>query len=203
MAKRKKQDSLKDLGLNFKETRSEKAFTELYYRIKPGLIKYVNGIIHDPEDSEFIVSQVMSIVFDKIDKYDTKWHISTWIYRIAYTHACMVLRNRKSSKVTSLSRMENSENKNLISKIEFESIENHADHLIQQEELDEANAELTKMRKIVNDLPEEYRTVIHEKFFNDLRYDEISKKLNIPLHTVKNRVARGKKIIKEIFETQN
>jgi RNA polymerase sigma-70 factor (ECF subfamily) len=196
----KKQDSLKDLGLKFKETRSEKAFTELYYRIRPGLFNYVNGILQKTEDSDNIVSQVMSVVYDKIDKYDPKWHISTWIYRIAYTHACMIIRQRKSSKTTPISYFEESENKNWLSKIEFDSIENHTDYLVTKEENDEKNAEIEKMRSIVQSLPEEYKTVIEEKFFNDLKYGEISKKLNIPLHTVKNRVARGKRIIKEMYE---
>ena len=201
MAKQKA-DSLKDLGLKFKETRSEKAFTELYYRIRPGLFNYVNGILQKSEESDHIVSQVMSVVYDKIDKYDPKWHISTWIYRIAYTHACMAIRYRKAAKTTPMSYFENSENKNWVSKIEYDSIENHTDHLVAKEENDEAQAEITKMRNIVNSLPEEYKSVIEEKFFNDLQYDEISKKLNIPLHTVKNRVARGKRIIKEMYEQE-
>jgi RNA polymerase sigma-70 factor (ECF subfamily) len=202
MAKTQKADSLKDLGLKFKETKSEKAFTELYYRIRPGLFAYVNGILQNSEDSDHIVSQVMSVVYDKIDKYDPKWHISTWIYRIAYTHACMAIRYRKAGKTTPMSYFESAENKNWVSKIEFDSIENHTDHLVAREENDEHLAEITKMRNIVNALPEEYKSVIEEKFFNDMQYDEISKKLNIPLHTVKNRVARGKRIIKEMYEQE-
>ena len=202
MAKTQKADSLKDLGLKFKETKSEKAFTELYYRIRPGLFAYVNGILQNSEDSDHIVSQVMSVVNDKIDKYDPKWHISTWIYRIAYTHACMAIRYRKAGKTTPMSYFESAENKNWVSKIEFDSIENHTDHLVAKEENDEHLAEITKMRNIVNALPEEYKSVIEEKFFNDMQYDEISKKLNIPLHTVKNRVARGKRIIKEMYEQE-
>lgn len=201
MAKQKA-DSLKDLGLKFKETRSEKVFTELYYRLRPGLYNYINKIVQNSEDTNLVVSQVMSVVYDKIDKYDPKWHISTWIYRIAYTHACGFLRFKKRERTTPLSYFENSENKNWVSKIEYESIENHADHLIVQEETEAANAEIAKMRRIVNSLPDEYRDVIHEKFFNDLQYDEISKKLNIPLHTVKNRVARGKRLIKEVYEKE-
>jgi RNA polymerase sigma-70 factor (ECF subfamily) len=114
----------------------------------------------------------------------------------------MAIRYRKAAKTTPMSYFENSENKNWVSKIEYDSIENHADHLVAKEENDEAQAEITKMRNIVNSLPEEYKSVIEEKFFNDLQYDEISKKLNIPLHTVKNRVARGKRIIKEMYEQE-
>lgn len=200
MAREKKSDSLKDLGIKFKETRSERAFNELYHRIRPGLFHYVNNMLNNSEDTDHVVSAVMASVYDKIDQYDVKWHISTWIYRIAYTHACGKLRQRKASKTTPMSYFEYGENKNYIDKMEFESIENHTDHLIIKEEEAEYNDEIKKVRSIIETLPEEYREVIFEKFFNDLSYEEIHKKLSIPLHTVKNRVARGKKLFKEIFE---
>lgn len=139
----------------------------------------------------------MSTVYNKIDTYDPKWHISTWIYRIAYTSACMELRNRKSRKTTNLSTLELSDNKNLISRIEFESQETYKDVLEIAEEKAEEDESAARIRLIVSQLPEEYRTVIEEKFFNELKYEEISKKLGIPLHTVKNRISRGKRIIKE------
>ena len=198
-----KADSLKDLGLKFKETGSEKSFNELYKRISPGLFHYVNNILKNSEESNHVVSAVMSTVYDKIDKYDPKWHISTWIYRIAYTAACMEIRYRGQRKTTPMSYFENSENKNWTSKIEFDSIENHSDHLVIQEELDEHNAELLKVRRVIDKLPEEYRDVIHEKFYNELSYEDIHIKLNIPIHTVKNRVARGKRIFKEIYEKES
>jgi RNA polymerase sigma-70 factor (ECF subfamily) len=142
----------------------------------------------------------MSTVYNKIDSYDPKWHISTWIYRIAYTSACMELRYRKGRKITHMSDLESSDNKNLISKIEFDSIDNYADHLILAEEKAELDENALRLRKIVSSLPDEYRIVVEEKFFNDLKYDEIAQKLEIPLHTVKNRISRGKRIIKEKYE---
>jgi RNA polymerase sigma factor (sigma-70 family) len=197
-----KQESLKDLGIRFKETKSEKAFNDLYNRIRPGLFYYINNILKSTEESDYLVSQVMSIVYDKIDTYDSKWHISTWIYRIAYTHACGYIRYKKREKTTPLSYFENSENKNWVSKIEYDAIENYADHLVQKEEEDEHNAELQKVRRVISKMPEEYRDVINEKFYNELSYEDIHQKLGIPIHTVKNRVARGKRIFKEIYEKE-
>jgi RNA polymerase sigma-70 factor (ECF subfamily) len=195
----KKADSLKDLGYRFKETLSDKVFTQLYERIRPGLYNYIFQIVKNHDDTENLISYVMSTVYNKIDKYDVKWHISTWIYRIAYTSACMELRNRKGRKITHMSVIEGSENKNLLSKIEFQSIENFSDHLIVAEEKAEKDANSIRLRKIVTDLPEEYRVVIEEKFFNDLRNEEIAKKLELPLHIIKNRISRGKKLIAEKY----
>jgi RNA polymerase sigma-70 factor (ECF subfamily) len=200
MAKQNKPDSLKDLGFKFKETRSEKVFTELYNRIRPGLYNYIFQVVKDHDDTENLISYVMSTVYNKIDGYDPKWHISTWIYRIAYTSACMELRYRKARKTTNMSVLEMSENKNLLSKIEFESMETYKDILEIAEEKAEADENTLRLRKLVSQLPDEYRVVIEEKFFNDLKYEEIAQKLDIPLHTVKNRISRGKRIIKEKYE---
>jgi RNA polymerase sigma factor (sigma-70 family) len=192
-----KELSLKDLGLRYKETKSERAFTELYYRIRPGLYNYVLQIVKDSDTANHVVSAVMTSVHEHIDKYDPKWHISTWIYRIAYTHACGELRYKNARKTTPMSFFENSENKNWVSKIEHSQIEDFRDTLVAREDKEEADAETANLRKIVKELPDEYRIVIEEKFFNDLKYDEIASKLEIPLHTVKNRISRGKRIIKE------
>jgi RNA polymerase sigma-70 factor (ECF subfamily) len=194
---KEKELSLKDLGIRFKETRSEKAFVQLYHRIRPGLYNYVYQIVKDSDMTNHIVSAVMTSVHDKIDKYDPKWHISTWIYRIGYTHACGAIRSKKAQKTTPLSYFEGGENKNAVSKIEYDSIDDYRDSMEIQEDETTQTEENLHLRKIVNDLPEEYRTVITEKFFNDLKYDEIAKKLEIPLHTVKNRISRGKRLIKE------
>jgi RNA polymerase sigma-70 factor (ECF subfamily) len=196
----KKALTLKELGERFKETRSEKDYTELYYRIKPGLFNYVNGIVQDPDTSDHVVSAVMTSAYQKIDMFDPKWNISTWIYRIAYTHACGAIRSRKAQKTTPLSRFQDDENKNWASKIEYDNIDDHRDTMIIKEDAMELEESQLQLRKIVNELPEEYRTVITEKFFNDLKYAEISEKLDIPLHTVKNRISRGKILIKQQIE---
>ena len=89
----------------------------------------------------------------------------------------------------------------MVSKIEFDSIDNYKDSIIQKEESEEQTAETKRVNRIIDSLPEEYRDVIREKFFNELSYNEIHLKLDIPLHTVKNRVARGKRLFKEMFES--
>jgi RNA polymerase sigma-70 factor (ECF subfamily) len=195
-----KADSLKDLGFKFKLTRSEKAFKELYDRIRPGLYNYIFSIVKNTDDVENLVSEVMTVAYNKIDTYDPKWHISTWIYRIAYTHSCGELRNRKKRKITFMTDVENSENKNLLSKIEFDSVEGYVDNLVFDEEKKEHEDNLTRLRDLFSKLPEDYRVVIEEKIFNDLKYEEIAEKLEIPLHTVKNRISRGKRILKEQYD---
>ena len=79
--------TLKLLGQQFSETKSEKAYNDLYHRIKPGLSNYIYQIVKDRNESEDLFSMTMAIVYNKIDQYKPEFHISTWIYRIAYHEA--------------------------------------------------------------------------------------------------------------------
>jgi RNA polymerase sigma-70 factor (ECF subfamily) len=195
-----KKTSLKDLGLTFKQTRSEKTFTELYNRIRPGLYNYVFKILKTRDDTENVISYTMSTVYNKIDTYNPTWHISTWIYRIAYTAACMELRKSKARKTVLISKLENSENSNLMSKIEYFANGNYVEEMIIQEDIDQKIQEQNALHNCISKLPSKYREVIEEKFFKDAKYDEIAQKFNIPLHTVKNRISRGKSLLKETIK---
>ena len=91
--------TLKTIGLNFAETKTEKSFNDLYHRIKPGLLNYIYQIVKDRSTADDLFSMTMSIVYNRIDTYKPEYHISTWIYRIAYNEAIMHFRRQKRDKV--------------------------------------------------------------------------------------------------------
>jgi len=92
MTKSKK--TYKELALEFKRTRSDRSFTELYEKMKPGLWNYVNGILKDPEITDDVVSTTLTTVYLKIDQYNDDYQITTWAYRIAYNECIGQLRAR-------------------------------------------------------------------------------------------------------------
>ena len=47
--------TLKLLGQQFSETKSEKAYNDLYHRIKPGLSNYIYQIVKDRNESDKLV----------------------------------------------------------------------------------------------------------------------------------------------------
>ena len=56
------------------------------------------------------------------------------------------------------------------------------------------------LRQIVNGLKEPYRQIIHLRYYEDLSYEEIASKLNIPLGTVKVRLSRAKELLTAIMK---
>jgi DNA-directed RNA polymerase specialized sigma24 family protein len=49
----------------------------------------------------------------------------------------------------------------------------------------------------INDLKPMYKEIIEDRLLNDMKYEDIAEKYNLPLQTIKNRIRRGKSIIAE------
>lgn len=91
--------TLKDLGIEFKATKSEDAFRKIHDRLKPGLENWLFNMTKDRAQATHFTSLALSTAYEKIDQYNPKWHISTWIYRIAYINFCLELRSGKRAGV--------------------------------------------------------------------------------------------------------
>ena len=96
---RKTKKTYKELALEFKKTRNEKVYNELYAKMRPGLWSYVNKIVKDPAVADDIVSTTLTTVYLKIDQYNEAYQITTWAYRIAYNECIgwIRFRNKKVS----------------------------------------------------------------------------------------------------------
>ena len=89
----------RELTENFLETKSEKDFTALYRKVKPGLKSYIYKIVKDNEATEDIVGNTLTKMWTKIDQYDPQYQITTWLYRIAFNECLGYIndRNKKTS----------------------------------------------------------------------------------------------------------
>lgn len=197
--------SYKQLGIEFKKTKCERIFTELYLKIKPGLTNYVNRIIKDIEDTNDIVSVTMTKVFNKIDQYDEQYQITTWIYKIAYNEALHKIKSR--NKTLNLSAINTSGERDVFLHYklsEFNDPERSEDEWL-QDDIDFYNRYNNTIDEIEN-LPELYRPYMIARFLNNKSYNEIldemsKKEKDISLQTVKNRIFRGRKIVQKNLES--
>lgn len=193
--------SLKELGIQFKKTKDEQIYAQLFKRVKSGATNYIFNIVKDRSIAQDIFTEAMLNVYLKIDQYNPKYHISTWIYRICYNHACYYLRGLKSRGTTiSFSTIDyEGENSSILDKIEYQYLEQNetSDALEAEEEQKWIESTLIKSFKKMD---MEYRVILVEKYFNSLKNEEIADKLKLPLHTVKNRLNRGKVLLKRTLE---
>jgi RNA polymerase sigma-70 factor (ECF subfamily) len=194
-----KSKTYKELAIEFKSTRSEKVYNELYKKMRPGLRSYINNIVKDPSIADDITSTTLTTVYLKIDQYNEDYQITTWAYRIAFNECIgwIRLRNKKISiNVFTDAGLEPplhgiNMNYDFVSKTD-DDFWDEDDTLTEQ-------VRLTK--EAINALPPMYKRYMIERFFNYKSYGEIldimiNSERDINLQTVKNRIFRGRRIVK-------
>lgn len=196
--------SYRELTENFLTTRSEADFTALFYKVKPGLTTYINKIVKDREMAEDIAVNTLTKLWTKIDQYDPQYQITTWLYRIAFNDALGHINNRnKQSSLDALSDygVEVSENGEFVNgahglngAIEDYVMKTEQDFL---EEDDELMAKYGRALTEIENLKGMYKEIVIDRLINEMKYEEIAEKHDLPLQTIKNRIRRGKAIIEE------
>ena len=196
--------SYRELTENFIATRSESDFTSLFYKVKPGLTSYINKIVKDREMAEDIAVNTLTKLWTKIDQYDPQYQITTWLYRIAFNDALGHINNRnKQSSLDALSDygVEVSENGEFINgpnglsgAIEDYVMKTEQDFLEEDTELMETYGRALNQ---IENLKEMYKEIVIDRLINEMKYEEIAEKHDLPLQTIKNRIRRGKAIIEE------
>ena len=195
-----KELSYRQLSENFINSKSEKDYNALYFRVKPGLKNYIHNVVKDNEATDDILTNTLTKMWTKIDQYDPKYQITTWLYRIAFNECLGWIRqrNRKYS-IDAMKEygIEISEHYSHTSAhdllIEIES-KTEAD-FIEEDEALMNSYELAL--KAIQDLKPMYRDIIEDRLLNNMKYEDIASKYGVPLQTVKNRIRRGKILIQE------
>lgn len=193
--------SYRELTENFLETRSDADFTALFYKVKPGLVSYVNKIVKDREMAEDIAINTLTKLWTKIDQYDPQYQITTWLYRIAFNDALGHINQRnKKTSLDTLSEfgVEINEAGEFATGLQgaFDEYEMKTEQDFLEEE-DEIMEKYGNALKAIDSLKEMYKGIVVDRLINDMKYEDIAEKHNLPLQTIKNRIRRGKAIIEE------
>jgi RNA polymerase sigma factor (sigma-70 family) len=194
----------RELTENYLETRSEKDFTVLYRKVKPGLRSYIYKIIKDQEATDDVLVNTLAKMWTKIDQFDPQYQITTWLYRIAFNE-CLGFINERNKK-TSLNKLSEfgievedggTINDDLSILLEDAEYKTEQDFLDEDQELE--NQYLQCLQQIQN-LKPLYREIVIDRLINGMKYEDISAKYDLPLQTIKNRILRGKRIIIDQIE---
>jgi len=198
-----KSKTYKELAIEFKKTRSERIYNELYKKMRPGLWSYVNNIVRDPAVADDIVSTTLTNVYLKIDQYDESYQITTWAYRIAYNECIGWIRFRNKKISINVFTDAGVEPPARDGFLEPEMHVKTEDDFWAEEDILTEQVRLTK--EAINALPPMYKRYMIERFLNHKSYNDIldimvEHEKDINLQTVKNRIFRGRKIIQKQLE---
>jgi len=143
------------------------------------------------EDIEDLTQEAFIKAFNSLKKFDSQFAFSTWLYKIA-TNNCIDYIRKKKLNTYSIDK--NIETDDDDYKFEIPDSESLPDRNILESErkkvLDEA----------IEKLPERYKRVIILRHKADLEYEEIAKKLKLPVGTVKAHIFRGRELLNKYLK---
>ncbi|MBR2638155.1 MAG: sigma-70 family RNA polymerase sigma factor [Bacteroidaceae bacterium] len=177
-------DSLIISRLRDPETRVA-TFSFIVKKYSPLLYHHIHHMVLSHEDSDDILQNTFIKVWNNIDKFRGESHISTWLYRIATNETLTFLSQRKIDSV-SLSNVESTIAEQIESDPYFNG--NHA-HAI--------------LLEAISKLPEKQRLVFNMKYFEEMKYEDISIVLGTSVGALKASYHIAVKKIEEYIEKKN
>lgn len=161
------EDSELIIRLKNKETQNY-AFHLLIKQYQEQVYWMIRKMVVDHDDANDLTQDVFIKVHQNIDRFNEKAQLFTWIYRIATNECLSFLRKQKRRS--------------------FFSLESH--HDILAEKLKEShqvteNDVTYKLQQALLRLPDKQRLVFQMKYFDDLKYEELSKILDTSIGSLK------------------
>jgi len=139
-------------------------------------------------DAEDITIQTFSKAFDKINTYNEAFAFKTWLITISKNIHIDLVRQRKKNVIDTSSSGE------AIRKV-LDNAPSREDQLIQEQNLANLLQDIKKLKP-------PYQEVINLRFFNEMSYAAIAKKLNEPMNNVKVKLLRAKKLLAVIIKNR-
>ncbi len=161
-------------------------YTDLVERYRGRLINYLNRFLGNFEESEELSQEVFLRVYRALDRYNPRYRFSTWLFRVAQNAAIDLIRKRRLKLVP----MQRVGLDGQVQEREFESEERDSYRKLRNVERREAIA------AAIDGLKDEYRELIQLRHFAELTYEEIAEFKGMPLGTVKNKLFRGRQMLK-------
>ena len=170
----------------------QKAFSDLMTFYWPTIEGFFAMKLSSKEDVEDLSIATFSKAFDKIKSYNSSYAFSTWIQTIA-TNSLIDFFRKKEQKTISIDADVKNEKGN---PHEIEDLDTNPElNFIQQQK----NKQLFSL---VEKLKPHYRELIVLRYLEELSYDEIAQKLNIPLGSVKANLFRARDLLLKILKPQ-
>ncbi len=161
-----------------------------HYDRAHAVCRRIAGSTRDADDA---AQEAMIRVVRNIDKFDGRSAFGTWVYRIATNTALDELRKRK--RRPQLHMVDEGETERLGGRPEAvdEFAHRHVDDVADRVTINAALAEL----------PDDFRAAVVMRDVGDLDYAEIAAALDIPVGTVKSRIARGRRMLVDKLGNQD
>lgn len=163
----------------------EQAFRVLISEYKERLYWHIRKIVVSHDDTDDVLQNTFIKIFRGIDNFKQDSKLYSWMYRIATNESITFLNKRAKERNIDISEIK----QELVSTLDSDSLFT-GNHI-----------ELT-LQKAIATLPQKQQLVFNMKYFDHMKYDEISEVLDTSVGALKASYFHAVKKIENYIKTQ-
>lgn len=162
------------------ENKRDFAFHELVIKYQERLYWHIRKIVLNHDDTDDILQNTFVKVWKSIENFREESSLFTWLYRIATNESLTFINSNKRKSFVPMNETSEFLMSNLMSDPYFDGDE------IQ-----------LKLQEAILKLPEKQRLVFNMKYFDEMKYDQMSEVLNTSVGALKASYHHAVKKIEE------
>jgi len=175
----------KELLEMFKESEYRNfAFKQIIKKYQERLYWHIRKIVISHEDSDDILQNTFIKVWRGLDQFREDSKLYTWLYRIATNESLTFLKQKKKRQY-----------------IPFVDVEHQLMNVLESDEYFSGDQIQLKLQKAILTLPEKQRLVFNMKYFDEMKYEDMSRVLDTSVGALKasfhHAVKKIEKYLKE------
>jgi RNA polymerase sigma-70 factor (ECF subfamily) len=171
----------KEILAQFRETQTRHAaFTLLMQKYQKRVYWHIRRIVIDHDDADDVVQNVFIKVWKNLDGFKEDSQLFTWLYRIATNESITFLRQKKTNLNISFDDVDHTLTNSLTDSTYFKGDD------IQR-----------RLQLAILTLPEKQRIVFNMKYFDEMKYEEMSAVLETSVGALKASYHHAVKKIEE------
>lgn len=166
-----------------------KAFESLLKKYRKSVYYMLLKMVKNADDAEDLTQEAFAKAFNSIEKFDSKYAFSTWLFRIATNNCIDFIRKKRVQTVSIDQPVEGDDGSNMRFDVKDENPD--PNQKVQKKQRQHY------LNMAIDRLPEKYRVLVELRYFKELSYEEVAKELQIPLGTVKAQLFRARELLNQ------
>jgi RNA polymerase sigma-70 factor, ECF subfamily len=160
------------------------AFKQLVHQYQKPLYFHIRNIVLNHDDTDDVLQNTFIKVFSNIKNFKGESKLYSWIYRIATNESLTFIQQRAKKQGISNEEVQQKAIMNLEADVFFEG-----------------NEIQLKLQKAISILPEKQQLVFKMKYFEEMKYENMSEILDISVGGLKANYHHAVKKIEEYLKT--
>ena len=170
----------------------QKAYAELLGRYRDSVYFMLLKMVNNKDDADDLTIEAFGKAFKRLDQYTPTYAFSTWLFKIASNNCIDFIRRKKMITFSIDKSIVNAEGGQMKIDIKADG-RNPEEDLVQKQKV-------KLMHDVVDMLKPRYRVLVELRYFEELSYEEISVKLELPIGTVKAQLFRAREFLANIMK---